>query len=285
VAGSWLSGQLIDRIGVHALLLAAAAVLVLSLLLFNLIDRRGVSLREGAERPDATDDVARQAIGPGGAFALVLNNRYLLLMALLMLLLNWVNSSGEYILSSIVKQAAEADVAAGRLAAADRGRFIGAFFADYFQLVNVLSMVLQLFLVSRLVKWVGVPVALCVLPVVALGSYGVAALLPSLAIVRWVKTAENAVDYSLMNTVRQMLFLPTSREEKYKAKQVIDTFVVRSGDVLAAATVYVGTTWCTLGVSQFAAINVVLVLCWIGVSVLTGREFQRRTDIAAGAGQ
>ena len=54
-----------------------------------------------------------------------------------------------------------------------------------------------------------------------------AALLPSLAIVRWVKTAENSVDYSLMNTVRQMLFLPTTREEKYKAKQVIDSFVVR----------------------------------------------------------
>ena len=50
---------------------------------------------------------------------------------------------------------------------------------------------LQLFFVSRLVKWLGVPVALCVLPVVALGSYGVAMLLPSLAIVRWAKTAEN----------------------------------------------------------------------------------------------
>jgi AAA family ATP:ADP antiporter len=275
VAGAWLSGRLIDLIGVHALLLAAAVVLGLSLALFNAVDRHD-SRRRHAGR--ATDD-APEAIGGRGAFALVAGNRYLLGMALVILLLNWVNSAGEYILSSIVKQAADGEIAAGLLAPADQGRYIGAFFADYFQLVNIIGLVLQLFLVSRLVKWLGVPVALCVLPVVALGSYAVAALLPSLAIVRWVKTAENAVDYSLMNTVRQMLFLPTTREEKYKAKQVIDSLVVRSGDVLAAGTVYLGTTVFALGVSQFAAINVLLVLAWLGASVATGLEFRRRTAV------
>jgi AAA family ATP:ADP antiporter len=80
-----------------------------------------------------------------------------------------------------------------------------------------------------------------------------------------------------MNTVRQMLFLPTTREEKYKAKQVIDGLVVRIGDVLAAATVYLGTTFFALSVSQFAWINVALVLVWLVLAVLTGREFQRQT--------
>lgn len=274
VVGSWLAGHLIQTIGVNALLLAAAAVLATSLALFNLIDRLGAADR--AAHPAAAG--AEAPIGGSGAFALVLRNRYLLGMALVILLLNWVNSAGEYILSSIVKHAAEADIAAGRLAPADQGKYIGAFFADYFQIVNIVGLLLQLFVVARLVKWVGVPVALCVLPVVALGSYGVAALLPSLAIMRWVKTAENSVDYSLMNTVRQMLFLPTTREEKYKAKQVIDTFVVRSGDVLAAATVYLGTTLFAFSVSQFALINVVLVLAWLAASVLTGLEFRRRTE-------
>jgi AAA family ATP:ADP antiporter len=274
VAGAWLSGQLIHVIGVHALLLAAAGVLLLSLALFNVIDRHDRQRRHAGRTPD---DPTEKAIGGHGAFALVLGNRYLLGMALVILLLNWVNSAGEYILSSIVKQAAEDQMAAGLLAPADQGRYIGAFFADYFQLVNVIGLVLQLFFVSRLVKWLGVPVALCVLPVVALGSYGAAVLLPSLAIVRWVKTAENAVDYSLMNTVRQMLFLPATREEKYKAKQVIDSLIVRSGDVLAAGTVYLGTAVFALGVSQFAAINVVLVLAWLAASVLTGLEFRRRT--------
>jgi AAA family ATP:ADP antiporter len=272
VFGSWLSSHLIRALGVHPLLLAAAVVLAVSLMLFNVIDLRGTAERR--ERHQAShDDVP---IGDGNAFALVFANRYLVLIAALIFLLNWVNSAGEYILSSIVKQAADADVAAGRMSAGDEGRFIGAFFAQYFGVVNLVGMVLQLFVVSRVVKYLGVPVSLCILPVVALGSYTMAALVPSIAIVRWAKTAENSVDYSLMNTVRQMLFLPTTREEKYKAKQVIDSFVVRTGDVLSAATVYVGTTYLALGVSEFAWINVALVLMWLLVAVLVGLDFNRR---------
>ena len=167
-------------------------------------------------------------------------------------------------------------VAAGRLAGEHQGAFIGAFYADYFQVVNIVGMLLQLFVVSSIVKFLGVQVAVCILPIVALGSYAVAALLPSLAVVRWVKTAENAVDYSLQNTVEQMLFLPTTREEKYKAKQVTDTFIVRAGDVLSSATVLVGTPhW----LSHFAVrldqrgAGVV----WFAVAILVGREFRRRT--------
>ena len=136
-----------------------------------------------------------------------------------------------------------------------------------------------------MIKYLGVPVAVCVLPVVALGSYAVAALLPSLAVVRWVKTAENSVDYSLKNTVRQMLFLPTTREEKYKAKQVIDSFVVRAGDVLSAGDrLRRARRCCAVGMAQFAWINVALVLVWLVVAMATGREFRRRTDAAGGPG-
>jgi AAA family ATP:ADP antiporter len=280
VFGAWVSSQLIRALGVHPLLLAAATILAASLILFNVIDLRGEAARR-SRGVSAGEDVP---IGNGSAFALVLRSRYLLLMALVTLLLNWVNSSGEYILSSIVKQAADADVAAGVLSAGEQGRFIGGFFASYFQIVNIAGMVLQLFVVSRVVKYLGVPAALCVLPLVALGSYTLAALIPSLAIVRWVKTAENSVDYSLMNTVRQMLFLPATREEKYKAKQVIDSFVVRAGDVLAAGTVYLGTAYLALNVSQFAWINAALVLAWLALSVATGFEFRRRTAAREAAG-
>jgi AAA family ATP:ADP antiporter len=280
VFGAWISSHLIRVIGVNPLLLAAATILAASLVLFNVIDLRGKAERRRRAVP-ADEDVS---IGDGNAFALVLRNRYLLLLALVIFLLNWVNSAGEYILSSIVKHAADADVAAGRMSAGEEGRFIGAFFADYFQVVNIAGMLLQLFVVSRVVKYLGVPVAVCILPAVALGSYTLAAIIPSLSIIRWVKTAENSVDYSLMNTVRQMLFLPTTREEKYKAKQVIDSFVVRTGDVLAAGTVYVGTTFLALSVSQFAWFNVALVLVWLALSVVTGIEFRRRVAAQEASG-
>ena len=279
VFGAWISGRLIDVVGVHALLLVAASILAASLGLFNLIDWRARGRLTHADRASPK----AEPIGPDGAFSLVLRSRYLLLIAGLIFLLNWVNATGEYILSSVVAAQAHAEVAAGTLAATKAGAYIGSFYAGYFQVVNIAGMVLQLFLVSRIVKWLGVRGAVCVLPLVALGSYTVAALIPSLAILRWVKTAENSVDYSLQNTVSQMLYLPTSREEKYKAKQVIDTFVVRVGDVLSSATVFVGTTALALGVAQFAMINVALVLLWFTVAVLVGREFHRRTSAPAQA--
>lgn len=278
VFGAWLAGRLIRDIGVPPLLLVAALVLGASLLLFNGIDR--LALRDDSAREV---DEARQAIGGQGAFRTVLSDRYLLLMALVILLLNCINSGGEYILSSIVKHAADAQVADGTLAPQDVKRFIGSFFSDYFGVVNLAGMLLQLFVVSRLVKWIGVPAALLVLPVIALGSYSIAALLPTLVAVRWAKVAENAVDYSLTNTVRHMLFLPTTREQKYKATQVIDSFAARAGDVVAAGIVYLGTTVLTLSVSRFAWVNVALVVVWIGVCIATGAEFRRRSTDADGA--
>lgn len=278
VFGAWLAGQLIRAIGVPPLLLVAAGVLGFSLLLFNWTDR--LVLRDDSAREA---EQAQAVIGGQGAFRMVLGDRYLLLMALVILLLNCINSAGEYILSSIVRQAADAQVAAGTMTHEQVRSFIGAFFSDYFGIVNLAGMVLQLFLVSRLVKWIGVPAALLVLPVVALGSYAVAALLPTLVAVRWAKVAENSVDYSLMNTVRHMLFLPTTREQKYKAKQVIDSFAARAGDVVSAGIVFVGTAVLSLSVAHFAWINVALVVVWIGVCVATGAEFRRRSAAAEAA--
>jgi ATP:ADP antiporter, AAA family len=278
VFGAWLAGRLIREIGVQPLLLVAAGVLGLSLLLFNWTDR--LVLRDDSAREA---EQAKSVIGGQGAFRMVLGDRYLLLMALVILLLNCINAAGEYILSSIVTHSADAQVAAGTLAHHEVKRFIGAFYSDYFSVVNLAGMVLQLFLVSRLVKWIGVPAALLVLPVIALGSYAVAALLPTLVAVRWAKVAENSVDYSLMNTVRHMLFLPTTREQKYKAKQVIDSFAARAGDVVSAGIVYLGTTVLTLSVTHFAWINVALVTVWIGVCVATGAEYRRRSADAGGA--
>jgi AAA family ATP:ADP antiporter len=280
VFGSWLSSVLIRQLGVNPLLLVAVTILATSLLLFNIIDLRertaGGRARGGEHDPGAVLRPRDVAIGEGAAFSLLMRNRYLLLIALITFFLNWVNSAGEYILSAVVKHDADLAVATGSITLAEQGRYIGTFFADYFHIVNIVGMLLQLFVVSRAIKYLGVPVALCILPLVALASYTVAALIPSLVIMRWVKTAENSVDYSLMNTVRQLLFLPTRRSEKFKAKQLIDCLVVRIGDVLSAVTVYIGTAVLTLTVSQFAWINVAVVTVWLGVSIVTGLEFQRR---------
>lgn len=271
VFGSYITGLLIEPLGLYQLLIVSGGVLLLSLMLTNLIETRSSAVTPGptSSRP------AEEPIGKSGAFQLVVKSRYLLLIALLMLLLNWVNTTGEYILGRTVKAAATAALAADPSIAPDEASYIGAFYADFFTIVNIAGLLLQLFIVSRVLKYLGVRVAIFVLPIIALGGYLVAAFYPVLAIVRWVKTAENATDYSLQNTVRQVLFLPTTREQKYKAKQAIDTFFVRSGDVLSAVLVFVGTTLLTLSTQQFAMINIALVCLWLVLAYLIGAEHRR----------
>jgi AAA family ATP:ADP antiporter len=125
---------------------------------------------------------------------------------------------------------------------------------------------------------------------VALGGNALIAAGAGLSLIRWAKTAENATDYSVMNTGRQMLWLPTRREEKYKAKQAIDTFFVRFGDVLSAALVFVGTSWLALQAPGFAVLNLALIVAWVAVVMLAlrrHRELSARAqadEAAAGRG-
>ena len=143
--------------------------------------------------------------------------------------------------------------------------------------MNVAALVLQGFVASRLVKRFGLAGVLFALPLIALGSYGIIALGATLSIVRWAKTAENSADYSVMNTAKQLMWLPTSREEKYKAKQAVDAFFYRIGDLSAAAVVFVGTSWLGLGPRGFSVANLLFVIAWLALALLIVRENRRLT--------
>jgi len=283
VFGSWVTGRLLDpdfaylpQFGVYQLLLLAASLLGLSLLITNLVDSRERRLARTGSAENASP--AEEPIGKGGAFQLVLQNRYLLLIALLLLVLNWVNTTGEYLLGRTVAAAASDAIANATADGLTKGEYIGRFYSDFFTIVNIVGLSVQLFLVSRILKYLGVRAALLFLPVIALGGYMLLAFYPVLSVVRWAKTAENATDYSLQNTVRNALFLPTTREQKYKAKQAIDTFFVRAGDVLSASLVFVGTTWLGWSVTGFAMANIVLVAIWIVLAIAIGRHYVRMTE-------
>jgi AAA family ATP:ADP antiporter len=287
VFGGLITRQLIGFLGVNQLLLVSAGILLFATFLTNVVDSREHQRRALRSSEEAKKEEA--PMSKQGAFRLVLGTRYLLFIALLMMVLNWVNTNGEFILGNSVAESVK------RMAAAQLGsgaspeevdRFvrvgIGEFYATFFTGVNVLGLLVQLFLVSRVLKYLGVRVALMILPAIALGGYALLAMIPVLSVIRWAKTAENATDYSLQNTVREALFLPMSREEKYKAKQATDTFFWRAGDVLSAGLVYVGLNWLTLSTQGFALVNMALVAVWIVLALAIGREYKRRT---AGIGE
>ena len=174
-------------------------------------------------------------------------------------------------------------MASGTAGGLTEGQIIGDFYSKYFTYVNVLSLILQLFLVSRIVKYLGIKWAVMILPCIALGAYNVLAFIPTLNAVLSAKVAENSTDYSLNNTVRNMLFLPCTYEEKFSAKQAIDSFFVRMGDVLSAALVFFGTNVMQLSPQRFAAVNAVLVLVWLVLAWQVGKIYMQRTAASPAA--
>jgi AAA family ATP:ADP antiporter len=272
VVGPKIVSATIETLGEFNLLLVAGAALVLSLVFTNVVDAR--ERRSHAQRSaDEPAKAEEPPIGKSGAYKLVFGKKYLLMIALLILMLNWVNTTGEYILGRVVK--AKFDAVAASTPGTEAGPLIGKFYGDFFFVVNIVTLLVQLLLVSRILKYLGVRVALLFLPVIATIGYAIVAFAPVLGLLRWAKTAENSTDYSLMNTLRGVLFLPTTREEKYKAKQAIDTIFVRAGDALSALLVYVGTTFLMFQTQHFAMVNLAFCAVWIVLAVMIGKEYNR----------
>jgi AAA family ATP:ADP antiporter len=281
--GAYFGGKLAKRLfaplGSFNMMLVVAALLGVCILLVWAVHRREVRLESaGSVAGKTAGGAAGEAERPlkaGGGFQLVFRKRYLLYIALLIGVYNFINANGEYMFSSLQTRTAERAIASGAAGGLSLEAYIGRAFADYQSLAALLTILIQLFLVSRIFRWVGIGGALLVLPFFVLGGYGYTAFGASLVVLKWIKAAENGTDYSLMNTTKAALFLRTSREEKYKAKAAIDTFFVRGGDTLSALAVFVGTSWLAMKVEGLAVVNLAAVLIWIALAVLIAREFRR----------
>ena len=261
VAGSGLADVLIGRIGTASMLLVSATILVSAALVVRVIHSREVR---------ATGPLNRQALEPvtrtSEAFRLVARDRYLLLIAVFALLFTLVKTNGEYILARLAKDGANHQVSLGTLSKQQLHGYLGAFYARFQLYVNVLGLLLQTFAVSRVVRKLGIQVAFLLLPFVSLTSAVALLACPLLVVALPFKIMENGTDYSFNNTVRNMLWLPTSRSAKYVAKQVTDTFCVRLGDVCSALLVLAGAGLMVWPIRVFVFINVVTLVLWLVVA-------------------
>jgi ATP:ADP antiporter, AAA family len=236
----------------NQLMLVAASLLVSCALLTHITYDVAATHRVRAPR-DRTQDRDHR-----GGFALVLQDRYLRWIALSVLLLNFVNTSGDFLLAQLIDAKAQA------LPPAERQRYITTFYGDFQTVISLAASVVQIVLVARAFKVVGIASSLLFLPVFALAGYATAAFLPLLGLVATIKVAENGLGYSLQSTVQHALFLPTSRDAKYKAKTAIDTLFVRLGDLGSTAVVFVGSLL-GFAVAHYALLNFLVSAVWLGV--------------------
>jgi AAA family ATP:ADP antiporter len=148
------------------------------------------------------------------------------------------------------------------------------FFSTVDFLVNCLSLVIQLFLTARIVGLLGVALTLAVLPVLTIAGFGALALVPTLMAVAAFQVVRRAVDYAIARPAREVLYTVASREDRYKAKSLIDTVVYRTGDQVGA--------WSTallravgFGVPQVSLAAIPLAALWLVNALWLGRRQQR----------
>lgn len=254
-------------LGPAGLMAGATVLLLVCVALFAWIGRRAGSPGRRTDESHHEDPLIHD-----GVARILVRDRYLLLIAALTLCLNWVRSNGDYLLDRTLLDA----LVEAKKHGVDPGAFVTGFKADYFEWVNITGVVVQLFLVSRIMNRLGVRAALLVLPAVCFAEYGTYLLAPVLTTFMVLKIGESSLEYSLQNTARQALFLVSSRVEKYVGKTVVDTVVVRAGDALTGLVVWAGGR---IGMSTraFAMLNVALVSLWIATVFAIGREHQRRS--------
>ncbi len=281
-AGSWIVSQLVSSgiVDSEMLLLLATVPLFVSIVLTKIADSR----EPRAVSPPARDKKKDKGAGflLSGA-RLVLLSRFLLAAALVTLLTNWVNTNGENLLFRVIQetlagQAAEQGMTDSSAVLEFTRDGTTIFYGNFFFWVNIVALLLQAFVASRLLKYGGFATIALMLPVVALLSYTAMALLPILAIVKMMKIAENATDYSINNTARHVLWLPVSSEMKLRGKPAIDTLYVRLGDGLAAVTVLVGVQLLAMSTRSFFIFNVSLVLCWLAFTFMMIREHRKASQ-------
>jgi len=273
VAGAATAKTFIAHMGALLMMPLAACLLLASACISQWVHSREVRCAKTATaRAAATEVVGGSA---GDAFREVLKERYLLYIAGFSLLFTLVKTNGDYVLARAVEDAANQAVAAGALPASHLQNYIGGVFASLTFWVDIISLAIQGLVVSRVVKHLGFGAAFCALPIVALGDATLMAAWPVLVAVRIGKTAESATDYSLNNTVRNMLWLPTSRRAKYLAKQATDTFFVRAGDISSAGLIFV-TMQMGLPPRAVAMSNVILVVAWF---MLAGAILRQRATL------
>ena len=285
VVGSRIVSYLVDSglVPTEALLLLATLPLLASIGLTQIVDRRETASSAPAAR---AGNGAQDAVSIIDGARLVMVSRFMLAAAVVTLLTNWVNTNGENLLFRVVQEALAGKAAAQGISdpqAALQFTRDGTtvFYGDFFSWVNSIALILQAFAASRLLKYGGFATIALMLPVIALLSYAAMVMLPVLAIVKTMKIAENATDYSINNTARHVLWLPVSAEMKYRGKPAIDTLYARLGDGLAAVTVLVAIHVFALSVKAFLLFNLLLAAGWIVFTLMMIREHRRASRTAA----
>jgi AAA family ATP:ADP antiporter len=266
--GPAIANRLAVPIGAINLLPISAVLLALSLVFMREVIRWQRSQIAALPGATAGSQELRSEEALGGsawaAFAEVVRSPYLLGIAVFVLLMTWV--------STFLYLEQQGFVAKIFTSANERTRFFAGI--DFW--VQAASLTLQLFFFGRLFKWVGMRALLALVPLIMTVGYAIFALAPGFMVLVLVYAVRRVGDYAVTRPCRDALFTVVSREEKYKAKSLIDTFVYRGGDATSGSLYQALTGPLGAGPAAIGWVGAVISAVWALLALGLGRAQEER---------
>jgi AAA family ATP:ADP antiporter len=262
--------QYVEKSGIGVLLTGAAGLtIVIALIMLrleSLASRPGTAIgRQGTRVPTAGEPaVARTQNAALDGARLVIASKYLLAIAMITFLYE-INSQ---ILDYQYSTAAEA---------LDGAEGTQAFFGRIGTIVGVVSVVTQLFFVSFIIRRFGLTAALLVLPAAMATASGIYFVVPMLTTAGLLTISDNAFSYSINQTAREMLFVPTSDDVKYKARAFINMLIQRIGKGAAILMALGFAAMSDLPIRYLSLLALFVVVIWVGFAWYAGRSFEALT--------
>ncbi len=265
ITGSTITSALTGPLGPVNLLLVSALLLEFACRASHALEKHEPALAAAADDGDQTlaeaSDGREEIIGGGVLEGMrrVASSPYLLGIAGLMLCFTIASTFLYFQQAEIVEQAYGED-----------GEAMTRLFANRDLAVNTLTLLTQLFLTGRILRWFGIGSALAFLPALSLIGFGVLGLAPVLGVVIFFEVFRRTGNFAIQRPAREALYTILPRQDKYKAKNFNDTFVYRTGDQIGAWS-YTAMGWLGLGLSGLAFCMIPLSALWLGLALWLGR--------------
>lgn len=253
--GSSVTASLAESVPVFSLLLIACVPLEFASWCAKVLHRR---FGTGSVTVEGERDRVVEGTALSGMKA-VFKSRYLMGIAAFIALMTFVSTILYFQQAHLIAQAFE-----------DRGERT-AFFAKIDLAVNVLTILFQVYLTARIMKWIGVGVTLAAIPVVMTLGFVSLGIYPTLAILVVVQVIYRAGRYGLTKPAREVLWTVLGREAKYKSKPFLDAAVYRGGD-LVSGWIYAGLAAIGLSIGAIALVAAPVAAIWVALAVYLGRE-------------
>ena len=267
IVGSSVVVGLVSQVGRPSLLIASILPLIIMTGIgYWVHNRTGKKDTRSKDKPCA-EGKRCSAMFEGAE--IVFKSKYLLTIVGILGLYEMVSNIVDFQLSAIIASEIAGDVEKD------------AYFGFVGQVTSILSLIVQLFFTSFVMKRFGVGVALLFLPVaITFGALGFL-IVPGLLFVTIMSASDNSLNYSINQSAKETLYTPLSQDAKYKAKAFIDMFVQRFAKVLAVVLNLVVAAMVGLGQIHWLSLaSLTILVFWIMLVRYAGKEFKKRADEA-----